>query len=99
MPDSITNWLIDSLDNRQHYTIIFQGQRSSLAVINARVVQGSVIGPSDFIITTADLQPTNHYNWLLKYANDSYLLIGFKHLGIVQAELLHITAWAKSKNL
>jgi len=98
MPDSITNWLIDYLDNRQHYTI-FQGQRSSLAVINASVVQGSVIGPSDFIITTADLQPTNHHNRLLKYADDSYLLIGSKHLGSVHAELLHITAWAKSKNL
>jgi len=49
MPDSITNWLIVYLDNRQHYTI-FQGQRSWLAVINASVVQGSVIGPSDFIV-------------------------------------------------
>src|SRR6218665_3547696 len=96
IPDSITNWLIDYLDNRQHYTI-FQGQRSSLAITNASVVQGSVIGPSDFIITTADLQPTNHHNRLLKYADDSYLLIGSKHLGSVHAELLHITAWAKSK--
>ena len=62
MPDSITNWLIDYLDNRQHYTI-FQGQRSSLAVINASVVQGSVNGPSDFIITTLNLRTTTTSFW------------------------------------
>lgn len=59
-------------------------QRSSLAVINASVVRGSVIGPSDFIISTADLQPTHR---LEKYADDSYLLIGSKHVSTVQAEL------------
>ena|SRR6218665_3290887 len=79
MPDSMTNWLIDYLDNRQHYTIP-QGKRSSPAVINASVVQGSVIGPSDFSITNADLQPTNHHNRRLKYADGSCLPIGSKHL-------------------
>src|SRR6218665_281086 len=66
------------------------GISSSVAIINASVVQASVIGPSDFIVGIADLQPVSSLNRLMKYADDSYLLIGSWNVHSTQDELNHI---------
>ena len=44
IPDSIYNWLVEYLKDIRHFTS-FEGKISSVAVINASVVQGSVVGP------------------------------------------------------
>jgi Reverse transcriptase (RNA-dependent DNA polymerase) len=98
MPDSIYNWLINYLDDRKHVTN-FEGKTSAKATINASVVQGSVVGPAKFIIGTADLHPVHAQNRLLKYADDSYLLIGSRNITTAHEELKHITDWAHKKNL
>ena len=72
---------------------------STVVTINASVVQGSVIGPADYIIGTSDLHPLHPQNRLKKYADDSYLLIGSQHKETGPAELRHISEWAASKNL
>src|SRR6218665_164993 len=84
--------------HRQHFTA-YGGQISSVAVINASVIQGSVISPSDFIVGIADLKPVSSLNWLMKYADDSYLLIGSRNVHSTQDELNHISSWATSKHL
>jgi len=76
-----------------------QGTISPVVVINAGVVQGSVIGPAEFIICTADLKPASARNRFQKYADDSYLFIRSNNFGSVQDELKHITAWADTKHL
>jgi len=98
IPDSIYNWLVEYLKGRKHFTS-FTGQISSVAVINASVVQGSVVGPPKFIIRTADLLPVSSLNRLLKYADDSYLLIGSRNACSAQDEISHITTWATRKHL
>ena len=74
-------------------------RNSTVATINASVVQGSVIGPQKFMVTIADLQPIFPKNRLMKYADDSYLLIGSRNIQSVHDELSNITAWAARKNL
>ena len=83
--------------HRQYFTA-YGGQISSVAVINASVIQGSVISPSDFIVGIADLKPVSSLNWLMKYADDSYLLIGSRNVHSTQDELNHISSWATSKH-
>src|SRR6218665_1090825 len=92
MLDSIYNWLVRYHEDRRHVTI-FNGCSSKVAIINASVVQGSVLGPSEYILGTADLHLVSDKNRLLKYADDSYLL------GTSQHEIQNITSWAKSRNL
>ena len=87
---------MEYLEDKRHFTA-FGGQISSVAVINAGVVQGSVIGPSDFIVGIADLQPVFSLN--MKYADDSYLLIGSRNVHSAQDELSHTSSWAPSKHL
>src|SRR5688572_4227699 len=56
IPDEIYNWLVEYHLERPHLTI-FKGHFSSLLPINASIVQGSVLGPTNFSITGSDLHP------------------------------------------
>src|SRR5688572_6980061 len=98
MPDSIYNWLVNYLDDRRHVTI-FESLTSLPATINASVVQGSVLGPPEYITGTADLHPVDVQYRLLKYADDSYLLIGSRNISTAQNELPNIHSWANGKNM
>src|SRR6218665_2630909 len=42
MPDAIYNWLVEYNEDRRHYTS-FEGRNSTVATINASVVQGWLI--------------------------------------------------------
>src|SRR6218665_3917125 len=72
---------------------------SRLAHINASIVQGSVIGPASYVVEAFDLHPRNPRNVMSKFADDTYLLVGSKHLGSAGQELQHVTKWAESNNL
>src|SRR6218665_2727162 len=99
MPDAIYNWLLEYLEDRRHYTS-FEGRNSTVATINASVVQGSVIGPPKVHRHhMADLHPSSPKNRLMKYADDSSLLIGSRNIQSVHDELSNITAWAARRNL
>jgi len=56
-----------------------QGKESSFAEINASVVQGSVVGPA-FVVEASDLHTLYSSSMLMKYADDSYLLVGSNHI-------------------
>jgi len=62
-------------------------------------VQGSAIGPVTFVITASDLKPRTVGNSILKYADDTYLLIPQCNENSVQDELSSIEQWADINNL
>jgi len=75
---------------------------SELADIFASVIQGSGLGPAAFLVTAADLRPTHEGNELLKYADDTYLVVPTAAANTHTActdELSHIEAWAARNNL
>ena len=55
LPDCIHNWLLNFLSHRKHCTR-FGGLTSRLAEINASFVQGSITGPTNFVIDASDLK-------------------------------------------
>src|SRR6218665_230264 len=77
----------------------FQGVTSSVAYVNASVVQGSVAGPASFIICTSTLQPKHRMNIQVKYAEDAYLLIGSENIHTAEEERKIISIWAQPNNL
>src|SRR6218665_90071 len=77
----------------------FQGVTSSVAYINASVVQGSVVGPASFITCASTLQPKHRINIQVKYADDAYLLIGSKNIHTAEEEMNNISIWAQQNNL
>ena len=74
IPDCIYNWLVDFLQDRSHCTRIARRQ-STFAPINASVIQGSGLGPSEFIVNASDLHPIHERNKIVKFADDTYLIV------------------------
>jgi len=93
-----TGWCRSSVITYAHRTV-YNGEVSSTKSISASIVQGSSIGPASYAVTAADLRPLHADNSLVKYADDTYLVIPATHADTRVAELGHIAAWAADNNL
>ena len=102
LPDCIYNWLLNFLSNRQHCKK-YDRLISELASINSSFVQGSVTGPTSFVINISDLKAIILSNILLKYADDIDLVIPPTNADSIDTELRGIDDWTitthYSKNL
>jgi len=94
---SITGWSI-SFNDHSHQTK-FGNEMSTFKPISASIIQGSAIGPASYVVNGSDLQAVFEGNFLLKYANDTYLIIPAVNVDSRSTELSHITNWAKHNNL
>ena len=97
IPDFTHNWIIDYLSSRSHQTSL-HGVISGPANITAGVIQGSVLGPTLFNITST-LVPDSPLNRYFKYADDGYLVVAGDNVDSVPHELQHHSAWATRQNL
>ena len=98
MPDCVHNWLLSFIANRSHYTT-FQGEVSTSLTISAGVVQGSAVGPVAYTILASDLHPVNPCNIILKFADDTYLIIPQEAIHTTTEEIENIERWSKQNNL
>src|SRR6218665_2341521 len=94
LPDHIHNWMVNYFEHRGHITH-HQGKESSFAEINASVVQGSVVGPASFVVGASDLHTLYSSNMLMKYADDSYLLVSSNHISTASEKFKHITVYIR----
>ena len=86
IPDNIYNWVESFFQDHSHSTR-FGGQVSALKAISASIVQGSVIGPVSYVTTASDLQPSSPANFIVKYADDTYVIIPAGNISSGPAEL------------
>ena len=98
IPDNIYNWLISFLEDRMHCTKL-SGVQSSFLSISASVIQGSAMGPSAYAVMASDLHTINRGNCLIKFADDTYLLVPESLSNTCQAEISHIEQWSANNNL
>src|SRR6218665_3249001 len=98
VPDHIYNWMANYFADRGHITRL-QDTISLIAIINASIIQGSVIGPPSYVVAASDLHPRSALNCLMKYADDTYLLVGSNNISTLADEFAHINAWARTNNL
>jgi len=98
IPDNIYNWVESFFQDHSHSTR-FGGQVSALKAISASIIQGSVIGPVSYVITASDLQPASQANFIVKYADDTYVIIPAGNISSGPAELINTTNWARDNNL
>jgi len=74
-----------------NHSIPFQKLQSlDLLSITASIIQGSGIGPSFFIIYSKDLKPLSVHNTILKYADDTSLLVPQNSSITLETELAHL---------
>ena len=74
LPDAIYNWMTDFFSGYSHCTK-FDGSILELTDILASVIQGSAIGPASFIVTASDLQSVHIGNVLVKFADDTHVIV------------------------
>ena len=98
LPDLVFNWIVEYLNGRVHCTK-FNNIISSLTSINSSIIQGSGLGPATNNITAHDLHPVSSGNVMVKYADDTYLLVPSTNTGTIQTELDHIQHWSTCNNL
>jgi len=74
MPDQIFNWIKDFFNGHSHCTK-YAGEISTHESIQASLIQGSGLGPASYLVTAADLRPVNEGNSVIKFADDTYLIM------------------------
>jgi len=53
----------------------FGNDISEIPEITASIVQGSSLGPAAYVATAADMRPQRDDNVIIKYADDTYLIV------------------------
>ena len=64
------NWIKAFFEKHFHCTR-YAGECSTVAAVNASVIQGSGLGPASFIVTASDLHPKTPENRIFKFADDT----------------------------
>jgi len=94
----IYNWLHSFFYQHRQCTK-FKGQLSSLTSVNSGVIQGSALGPIMFTVLVSDLHPKCLDNKMVKYADDTNVIIHQKNIQRSSEELENIKAWSVTNNL
>ena len=98
VPNSFSNWLADYLLSRAHQTTVLEN-KSTFLRINASIIKGSGLGPVCYVVNCSDLHTVHPTNFLVKYADDTYLIIPSTNSSLIPEELNNITQWASANNL
>ena len=67
--------------------------------ISSSIIKGSGIGLEAYIVNAADFNPVTHGNQMVKFADDTYIIIPAVNASSKQAELSNGEAWARANNL
>lgn len=98
LPAVVYNWLVAFFAGHAHRTV-YNDEVSSTRSISASIIQGSSLGPASYAVTAADLKPLHANNSLVKFADDTYLVVPAECADSRAAELDNIAAWAAKNNL
>ena len=74
-------------------------QTSELADILASVIQGSAIGPTSSVVTASDLQPMHIGNSLIKFADDTHIIVPAVNSDTSTSKQRHVQDCAETNNL
>jgi len=66
-----------------------------LADIMASIIQGSAIDPPSFVVTASDLLPVHAGNVLVKFADDTYVIVPASNSDTSTG----VQVWAEENNL
>ena len=95
IPSQIFHWLLSFLTGRTQHVKV--GTSISERPINRGTIQGSGIGPTDYIIMASDLRALSQTtNELFKYADDIILLVPENTFASLEDEFRSLKQWIES---
>ena len=95
---NVYNWIGSFLSPSQQ-VCPFSGEVSKSESFNLGFVQGSGLGHTLFLVLAQDLNTLSGNNELIKFADDSTLLVPEKTDVSVATEFSHIQDWAKDNSM
>jgi len=75
------------------------GQTSGWLPITQSIIQGSSIGPYLYLLYTSDLRTLSPHNVIVKYADDTMLLVAQRSLVDISDEYENIRSWSFQNRL
>jgi len=75
------------------------GQTSGWLPVSQSIIQGSGIGPYLYLVYASDLQTLSPHNVIIKYADDTTLLVGQHSSVDIQQEYDNICSWSARNRL
>ena len=70
-------------------------RRTCVHEVNASIIQGSGIGPVMYVVSAADLHTVTPGNSLVKYADDTYLVIPALNVDTRDIEIANVDTWSQ----
>ena len=67
--------------------------------LTASIIHGSAIGPPSYVGCVSDFKPATSGNVMVKFADDSYIIISSSNVESRQREVEHAKRWAVNNNL
>ena len=98
LPDWVYNWMVDFFEHRKH-RVVYDEEWSEFLEILASIIQGSGIGPASYVVNAGDLKTKHAQNKLVKFADDTYLIVPSSMEGTRMEEISNISEWATRNNL
>ena len=98
LPDWVYNWMVDFFEHRT-YRVVYNEEWSAFLEILASIIQGSGIGPASYVVNAGDLRTKNPQNKLVKFADDTYLIVPPSMEETRIEEISNISKWAMRNNL
>lgn len=96
--DDAYNWIVDFFNGHSHCTM-YRDRTSVQKNITASIIQGSAIGPASYVVNAGDLKAVTVGNLLVKFADDTYLVVPACNVDSRTVEVDNIETWARTNNL
>ena len=94
----IYNWVADFLTGRTQ-AVKIEGKIQNFVPITRSIVQGSGLGPMLYVILARTLKTVSEINRIVKYADDTNLLVPHKSDCCMQTEFDHLVSWSADHKL
>jgi len=95
IPSYTRNWIVSLLIGRAQVCITPDGGLSASLPITSSIVQGSSVGATLWIIMESDPHPLSRVNIMLKYFDNTSLLVPKNTHIPLSGEFSHIKLWAE----
>src|SRR6218665_482002 len=70
-----------------------------IIIITIIIITDCCVFPTSYVIVASGLRPIHQHNRMMKYADDTYLMVGSRHISTAQEEFENISRWAELNNL
>ena len=98
VPSDLKRWIFHFFIGRRQAVLLGGGQSQWLPITRS-IVQGSGIGPSVYLVYSAYLKLLSLYNSIIKFANNTTLLVPQCSSVSLEEDFQHVQRWSDTNKL